>query len=356
MTKIPNRMLKCHCTPTCCPTHQALRCYRRRRTPLRNCLAQLLQCYSLPLLMHQLPSPPVSILNLTTTPFTLAVIGSMTCSMDTPTAFSLHLDFGSMFLQSCSMYFAISVWRTQDTLPLHLCNWTHLLPHCGKVSALTHNSLQVSYLSSHVDKLVIVIAFDTSVNFFMSFHPIHSTTLLSSYQNLQNTAQRWSDIIPNSIHILPMPSSRARNGNCKGFLSQSCLMVCSFDLWFTSVISGWDGSPSDSAILHDAHFTDFPIPLNKFYLAGTGFPLMPGMLVPYRGHHYHLNEWHHGNHQSSNKEELFNLCHTSAHNIIKRIFVIIKHCYWILATTSCKCGQISLFSLLCISAVWREKL
>jgi hypothetical protein len=31
-----------------------------------------------------------------------------------------------------------------------------------------------------------------------------------------------------------------------------------------------------------------------------------------------------------NKEELFNLRHASAHNVIERIFGILKHCFWIL--------------------------
>ena len=31
-----------------------------------------------------------------------------------------------------------------------------------------------------------------------------------------------------------------------------------------------------------------------------------------------------------NKEELFNLCHSSAHNIIKQIFGVLKHCFRIL--------------------------
>lgn len=32
----------------------------------------------------------------------------------------------------------------------------------------------------------------------------------------------------------------------------------------------------------------------------------------------------------ANKEELFNLCHSSTHNVIKWIFNILKHCFRIL--------------------------
>lgn len=41
---------------------------------------------------------------------------------------------------------------------------------------------------------------------------------------------------------------------------------------------------------------------------------------------YHL----HVNYRPMNKEELFNLCHSSAQNVIKCIFGILKRCFWIL--------------------------
>ena len=35
-------------------------------------------------------------------------------------------------------------------------------------------------------------------------------------------------------------------------------------------------------------------------------------------------------HSSANKEELFNLHHSSAHNVIEQIFGVLKHRFWIL--------------------------
>jgi hypothetical protein len=78
--------------------------------------------------------------------------------------------------------------------------------------------------------------------------------------------------------------------NRKGLLTQICLMACDFDLRFTYVLSGWEGSASDSTIFHMARKTSFPIPNGKCYLADAGFPLCDNLLVPYRGVRYGLTE------------------------------------------------------------------
>jgi len=43
-------------------------------------------------------------------------------------------------------------------------------------------------------------------------------------------------------HIACSPSEHDRQiaRNCKGFLSQNCLIACSFDLHFLYVLSGWE--------------------------------------------------------------------------------------------------------------------
>jgi hypothetical protein len=52
-------------------------------------------------------------------------------------------------------------------------------------------------------------------------------------------------------HIVCSPSAEEHEmaQNQKGFLSQNCLMTCSFDLKFTYVVSGWDGCTSDATML-----------------------------------------------------------------------------------------------------------
>jgi hypothetical protein len=94
-------------------------------------------------------------------------------------------------------------------------------------------------------------------------------------------------------HIACTPSAAEREAtrNRKGFTSQNCLVCCNFDLDFTYVLSGWEGSMADASIYHDARLTELTIPNDKYYLGDAGFPNCPELLVPYRGERYHVREW-----------------------------------------------------------------
>ena len=39
--------------------------------------------------------------------------------------------------------------------------------------------------------------------------------------------------------------------NWKGFVSQNCLFVCSFDFFFTYALTSWEGSASDARVYHE---------------------------------------------------------------------------------------------------------
>lgn len=53
----------------------------------------------------------------------------------------------------------------------------------------------------------------------------------------------------------------------KGSLTQNCLTICSFNLKFLYIFSGWEGQ------LEDARITNLPILQKKYYLADAGFPI-----------------------------------------------------------------------------------
>ena len=78
--------------------------------------------------------------------------------------------------------------------------------------------------------------------------------------------------------------------NRKGFLSQNVLAACDFNMKFTYLRVGWEGTAHDARVLDDARSKDFPIPEGHFYLADAGYGLDWGILVPYRGTWYHLRE------------------------------------------------------------------
>jgi len=94
------------------------------------------------------------------------------------------------------------------------------------------------------------------------------------------------------IHIACSPSAIDRHSahNRKGFLSQNCLITCSFDLCFLYVLSGWEGSAADATIYSNM-CVDFPIPQEKMYLANAGYSTCDELLIPYHGTCYHLAEW-----------------------------------------------------------------
>ena len=79
--------------------------------------------------------------------------------------------------------------------------------------------------------------------------------------------------------------------DCNGELTTNTLAACDFQMCFLHNESGWEGSVADSQMLHDAHFMDFCIPIDKYYLANAGFLACDVLLVPYRGVQYHLAEW-----------------------------------------------------------------
>jgi len=83
----------------------------------------------------------------------------------------------------------------------------------------------------------------------------------------------------------------ARYRDRKGGVSQNILAVCDFDMKFTYMLSGWEGSAADSTVYADAQRKGLSLPPGKFFLADAGFPLCDTLLTPYRSIRYHLREW-----------------------------------------------------------------
>lgn len=95
-------------------------------------------------------------------------------------------------------------------------------------------------------------------------------------------------------HILAHPSAdiAPRFRNRKGQISQNVLACCSFDLRFTYILSGWEGSAADGHVFNDAVIRGgLKLPEGKYLLADAGFGDSPMLLTPYRGVRYHLREW-----------------------------------------------------------------
>ncbi|XP_047151803.1 putative nuclease HARBI1 [Vigna umbellata] len=112
----------------------------------------------------------------------------------------------------------------------------------------------------------------------------------------------------------------------KDWPTQNVFAACDFEMNFTYVLAGWEGTTSDSRILKNALDRDDP----KVYLGDAGFMLKSTVMTPYRGVRYHLKEFTHRGPQ--NARELFNHIHSSLRNVIERTFGVLKKRFPIIAS------------------------
>ncbi|XP_021866515.1 protein ALP1-like isoform X2 [Spinacia oleracea] len=107
-----------------------------------------------------------------------------------------------------------------------------------------------------------------------------------------------------------------------------------FDLLFTYVLTGWEGSAHDSRIFLDTignPSLNFPkLPPGKYYLVDKGYPEREGYLTPYHKKRYHQTEFHGA--IPRGPREIFNRAHSSLRSCIERSFGILKARWEILRT------------------------
>nr|XP_043624682.1 protein ALP1-like [Erigeron canadensis] len=137
------------------------------------------------------------------------------------------------------------------------------------------------------------------------------------------------------IQCLVPLGERPRYRTRKGDIVTNVLGVCSQDMHFIFVLSGWEGSATDGRVLRDA--LDRPhglkVARSGYYLVDAGYTNGEGFLAPYTGQRYHLNDWRDG-HQPTTPKEFYNMKHSSARNVIERCFGLLKGRWKILKDNS----------------------
>ena len=121
--------------------------------------------------------------------------------------------------------------------------------------------------------------------------------------------------------------------NRKGTLSQNMMVACDFDLNFTFISCGWEGSASDAGVLRSAISRGFEVPAGKFYLVDGGYGNTPSFLAPYLGVRYHLGEFRRRRNSHTgyaDHKELFNHRHALARNLVERAIGVLKKRFQIL--------------------------
>ncbi|KAL0284779.1 UNVERIFIED_CONTAM: hypothetical protein Sangu_2808700 [Sesamum angustifolium] len=114
------------------------------------------------------------------------------------------------------------------------------------------------------------------------------------------------------------------------------LVVCNPNMQFIYVPTSWEGSALDSRVLRDiVHQPDgLRVPAGSYYLCNNGYANAEGFLTLYRGVPYYLREWDRGSGGQQNRQDLFNLEHSSVHNVIERTFGLLKVRWGILRSQS----------------------
>ncbi|XP_023739763.1 protein ALP1-like [Lactuca sativa] len=153
---------------------------------------------------------------------------------------------------------------------------------------------------------------------------------------------RWYPFFKNCIgaidgtHVAawaPLSKQKSFRGRKSVLVTQNVMAICSHDMMFTFVYTGWEGTANDSRVFYDAVIrpeNKFPIPTGDyFYVVDSGYPNLKGFLAPYRGERYHRSDWQSGS-GVRGKKELFNFVHSSVRNVIERAFGVLKKRFHIL--------------------------
>ncbi|PKU63860.1 hypothetical protein MA16_Dca010778 [Dendrobium catenatum] len=106
------------------------------------------------------------------------------------------------------------------------------------------------------------------------------------------------------------------------------MAVCDFNMCFTFVAAGWEGSAHDARIFKHVLRSptyNFPtLPYGKFYLVDAGYPLQRGFLKPYPDTRYHIPDFRRGSRTTTGYREVFNMRHSSLRSVIERAFGVCK--------------------------------
>ncbi|XP_044321229.1 putative nuclease HARBI1 [Triticum aestivum] len=113
--------------------------------------------------------------------------------------------------------------------------------------------------------------------------------------------------------------------NRHGYPSQNVMAAMSFDITFSYVAVGWEGSASDQAVLRWAVTSGgFVVPEGKFYLVDSGYANAPKFIAPYHGDRYHIGSFRGSNRRYNREKDMFNHLHAQLRNVVERTFGVLK--------------------------------
>ncbi|CAN6203708.1 unnamed protein product [Urochloa humidicola] len=123
-----------------------------------------------------------------------------------------------------------------------------------------------------------------------------STAVPAKIQNSSRRNPYFKDCVGaiDGTHVLARVPAKDRAPflGRKHTTTQNVLATVDFDLRFTYVLAGWEGSAHDALILADAlqRPDGFKVPQGQFYLVDAGYAVRPVFLPPYRGTRHGYDE------------------------------------------------------------------
>lgn len=102
------------------------------------------------------------------------------------------------------------------------------------------------------------------------------------------------------------------------------LVAINFNINFTYILAGWEGSAYNRRVLQDAIYQGFIALEGRYYLANARYSNKQLTLSPYRGVRYYLQEVRAVGRALEDKKELFNFRHSSLRMVVERTFSVWK--------------------------------
>ena len=120
----------------------------------------------------------------------------------------------------------------------------------------------------------------------------HNTSGNQNNPKLSPFFNKCQDAIDGSHIDIIMPNDAlACYQNWKGGISQNVLATCTFDICFSYIFSGREGSAADGAVFESARRHDPVITPGTYLLADAEFSACDALFIPYCDIWYHLKKW-----------------------------------------------------------------
>ncbi|KAK4709834.1 hypothetical protein R3W88_004347 [Solanum pinnatisectum] len=208
-----------------------------------------------------------------------------------------------------------------------LAMFLNILAHHEK-----NRSIKVDYIRSGWS---ISQAFNECLKVILKLAPLLFVNPKPVLEDELDDRWRWFkgrvDALDGTYIQIRVPSKdKPRYRTRKGEIATNVLGVCDKNLNFTYVLPGWEGSAADGRVLQNA----IARMNGNYYLCDGGYTNGNGFLSPYQGYRYWLRDWQGENPPPQCREELFNMKHARARNVIERTFGLLKGRWGILRSPS----------------------